>query len=218
MLVCKKWHVAKRMLTPPRTGCRCAGSSTCSTRRLPGAASGRDRADAGEAQPPPPRADADAVRLLRHRPADDLPRPGQYRPDARFHVRPGQCAILELQCVFDDQYLVGHARRVGLATDQTPDEVIERMLPTLRHEFADQSVRIREAEFQHHWRCARIATRAKTRPCSAIALTSTPTPAMPLPRHPIYSPTEGGFGAMAYAMTTRTSSRRSCAARSRTTR
>jgi hypothetical protein len=60
--------------------------------------------------------------------------------------------ILELQCVFDDQYLVGHARRVGLATDQTPDEVIQRMLPTLRHEFADQSVRIREAEFQHHWR------------------------------------------------------------------
>jgi hypothetical protein len=60
--------------------------------------------------------------------------------------------ILELQCVFDDQYLVGHARRVGLATDRTPDEVIQRMLPTLRHEFADQSVRIREAEFPHHWR------------------------------------------------------------------
>jgi hypothetical protein len=60
--------------------------------------------------------------------------------------------ILELQCVFDDQYLVGHARRVGLATERTPDEVIQRMLPTLRHEFADQSVRIREAEFQHHWR------------------------------------------------------------------
>jgi len=60
--------------------------------------------------------------------------------------------ILELQCVFDDQYLVGHARRVGLATLDTPDDVIARMLPTLRHEFADESIRIREAEFPRHWR------------------------------------------------------------------
>jgi len=60
--------------------------------------------------------------------------------------------ILELQCVFDDQYLVGHARRVGLATDDTPDEVIGRLLPTLRHEFADESIRIREQEFPRHWR------------------------------------------------------------------
>jgi hypothetical protein len=60
--------------------------------------------------------------------------------------------ILELQCVFDDQYLVGHAHRVGLATVDTPDDVIARMLPTLRHEFADESIRIREAEFPRHWR------------------------------------------------------------------
>ena len=60
--------------------------------------------------------------------------------------------ILELQCVFDDQYLVGHAHRVGLATADTPGDVIARMLPTLRHEFADESVRIRDAEFPRHWR------------------------------------------------------------------
>ena len=60
--------------------------------------------------------------------------------------------ILELQCNFDDQYLVGHAHRVGLATEETPDEVIQRMLPTLRHEFLDEQSAIREAEFKQHWR------------------------------------------------------------------
>jgi hypothetical protein len=60
--------------------------------------------------------------------------------------------ILELQCNFDDQYLVGHAYRVGLATQDTPGEVIQRMLPTLRHEFLDESVAIREAEFPRHFR------------------------------------------------------------------
>ncbi len=60
--------------------------------------------------------------------------------------------ILELQCVFDDQYLIGHANRVGLSTPETPSEVVARMLPTLRHEFADESNRIREAEFQRFWR------------------------------------------------------------------
>jgi hypothetical protein len=74
--------------------------------------------------------------------------------------------ILELQCVFDDQYLVGHARRVGLATDRTPDEVIERHA-------ADAAPRIRRSERAHPRggvpaslaACARIATRAKTPPC-----------------------------------------------------
>ncbi len=60
--------------------------------------------------------------------------------------------ILELQCNFDDQYLVGHAHRVGLATEDTPGEVIQRMLPTLRHEFLDESAAIREEEFPRHFR------------------------------------------------------------------
>ncbi len=60
--------------------------------------------------------------------------------------------ILEVQCLFDDQYLVGHAHRVGLATDDTPGEVIARMLPTLRHEFLDEQTAIREAEFPRHFR------------------------------------------------------------------
>jgi hypothetical protein len=153
MLVCKKWHVAKRMLRAAEDRLQVRGIEYLFDEDdMSGAASGRDRADAGEAQPPPPRADADAVRLLRHRPADDLPRPGQHRPDARFHVRPGQCAHPRAAMRVRRPVSGGPRARVGLATDRTPDEVIQRMLPALRHEFADQSVRIREAEFPHHWR------------------------------------------------------------------
>ena len=60
--------------------------------------------------------------------------------------------ILELQCDFDDDYLKGHAYRVGLAAPETSDELMEKMLPTLRYEFAYETVRIREAKFDNHFR------------------------------------------------------------------
>ena len=60
--------------------------------------------------------------------------------------------ILELQCSFSDEYLIGHAQRVGLAHEGTPDGVVEHLLPTLRHEFDYEAVRIREAGFASHWR------------------------------------------------------------------
>jgi hypothetical protein len=60
--------------------------------------------------------------------------------------------LLEVRCVFADGYLLGHARRVGLASHATPDSVVQRMLPPLRQEFTDQSVRIGEEKFRDHWR------------------------------------------------------------------
>jgi len=60
--------------------------------------------------------------------------------------------ILELQCDFDDDYLKGHAYRVGLASPDTSEELMEKMLPTLRYEFEFETVRIRNAEFENHYR------------------------------------------------------------------
>jgi hypothetical protein len=48
MLVCKKWHVAKRMLRAAEDRLQVPGSSTCSTRRHAPARSGRHRAHAGK--------------------------------------------------------------------------------------------------------------------------------------------------------------------------
>ena len=58
--------------------------------------------------------------------------------------------MLEIECQFSDDYLIGHAMRVGLAGDRTPRETIERLLPTVRNDMMHESDRIRDANFDHH--------------------------------------------------------------------
>lgn len=57
--------------------------------------------------------------------------------------------MLEVDCEFSDDYLAGHARRVGLAGDHTRDDTMERLLPTIRHSFRHESDVIRDANFPH---------------------------------------------------------------------
>ncbi|KFE36079.1 DUF5928 domain-containing protein [Thioclava atlantica] len=61
-----------------------------------------------------------------------------------------QTRILEIECSFSDAYLAGHARRVGLAGEATPQPVLERLLPTIRADLAHESERIREAGFENY--------------------------------------------------------------------
>ncbi|SLN42287.1 Core-2/I-Branching enzyme [Roseovarius albus] len=58
--------------------------------------------------------------------------------------------LLELKCDFTEDYLEGHAKRVGLAGDQTPAESITRLLPTIRRDIYYESDQIRDAEFENH--------------------------------------------------------------------
>jgi hypothetical protein len=58
--------------------------------------------------------------------------------------------LLEVQCHFTDAYLIGHAMRVGLAGEQTPPETLERLLPTIRGDMTYESDRIRDSEFENH--------------------------------------------------------------------
>ena len=59
--------------------------------------------------------------------------------------------LLEVQCVFTDEYLTGHAMRVGLAGEQTPGETLERLLPTIRSDMTFESDQIRDAGFENHF-------------------------------------------------------------------
>ncbi|AHM04786.1 EpsK domain protein [Roseibacterium elongatum DSM 19469] len=153
MIVCKKWHVAKRMLYAAEDRLGIAGveylfdEESCTVPHLGGIERTLDKRNRHR------RAlmrmlfdyyDTDRLMICLDPANIDLMRD--------FMSDRAATRLLELQCVFDDQYLVGHARRVGLATEETPTEVIQRMLPTLRHEFQYESVRIREAEFNDHWR------------------------------------------------------------------
>ena len=60
--------------------------------------------------------------------------------------------LLEVECEFTDEYLIGHAKRVGLAGEQTPPETLTQLLPTIRYDVVYESDRIRDANFPNHLR------------------------------------------------------------------
>lgn len=60
--------------------------------------------------------------------------------------------LLEIKCNFEDDYLIGHAKRIGLAGDTTPGEVIERLLPTVRQDVHHEHNLLRDSEFPDHFR------------------------------------------------------------------
>lgn len=64
--------------------------------------------------------------------------------------------MLEIECQFSDEYLSGHARRVGLAGDQTSQATLERLLPTIRNDMAYEADRIRDAGFARYGRVSEI--------------------------------------------------------------
>lgn len=55
--------------------------------------------------------------------------------------------ILNIECDFTDDFLIGHAKRVGLAGEQTPSDTIERLLPTIRNEITFENDRLKDANF-----------------------------------------------------------------------
>ena len=55
--------------------------------------------------------------------------------------------LFEIECRYDDDYLVGHARRVGLAGPHTGEATLSRLLPTIRHDMIFERDSIRDAKF-----------------------------------------------------------------------
>ncbi|MDP4031833.1 MAG: DUF5928 domain-containing protein [Pseudorhodobacter sp.] len=74
----------------------------------------------------------------------------------RSHTR-----LLEVECDFTDDYLIGHARRVGLAGDRTPTDTIDKLLPTIRYDVRFESDRIRDANFNDFSRLRQSASAAE---------------------------------------------------------
>lgn len=59
--------------------------------------------------------------------------------------------IMVVQCQFSDDYLQGHAQRVGLAGGETPADAMSRLLPSVRNDVLHEAERIREARFTHYY-------------------------------------------------------------------
>ncbi|EAR49920.1 epsK domain protein [Oceanicola granulosus HTCC2516] len=66
--------------------------------------------------------------------------------------------LLEIDCSLSDEYLFGHARRVGLAGPGTSREAVARLLPTIRYDVGYESERIRDQNFPNHSRIAESAS------------------------------------------------------------
>ncbi len=69
-----------------------------------------------------------------------------------FHSDRSTTRMLEVESRFSDAYLIGHAMRVGLAGERTPQEALERLLPTIRSDLLLESDRIRDAGFDELYR------------------------------------------------------------------
>ncbi len=75
-----------------------------------------------------------------------------------FYSDRSKTRMLEIECTFTDDYLIGHARRVGLAGESTPKETLDRLLPTIRYDVKFESDRLRDAEFEGHFRIRQTAS------------------------------------------------------------
>jgi hypothetical protein len=69
-----------------------------------------------------------------------------------FYRDRAKVRLLEIDCGFSDDYLVGHARRVGLASANTPPAALAQLLPTIRYDVRFESDRLRDMDLAGHHR------------------------------------------------------------------
>ncbi len=148
ILVCKKWHVAKRLLDQIRQ------ETDIPTMAYLFNEEGTPLPDLGGIQ-------ATLEKRTRHRRAlmrmlfdyYDTNRlvicldPSAIDLMQDFFGDRSITRMLEIQCQFSDEYLIGHATRIKLAGEQTPHETLERLLPTIRRDILNESDRILDADF-----------------------------------------------------------------------
>ncbi|MGB7240828.1 MAG: DUF5928 domain-containing protein [Sulfitobacter sp.] len=82
--------------------------------------------------------------------------------------------LLEIECQFSDDYLIGHAKRVGLAGEQTSHDTLNRLLPTIRNDMIFESDQIRDAEFENFLRMRESASSDENAMALASFLSTTP--------------------------------------------
>lgn len=82
--------------------------------------------------------------------------------------------VLEIKCAFSDEFLAGHAQRLGLAGHEASGEALQKVIPTLRNEIAYESERLREAGFAHLSHLAEGSTGAE-RAAAVSAFLNIPT-------------------------------------------
>ena len=148
MVVCRKWHVAKRLVEQMRRTIGLPavdylfGEVDTPLPDLGGIETTLDKRN---------RHRRALVRMLYdHWRSDVLVLcidPGDLEIVRDFVTDRAATRILEVECEFSDADLVGHACRIGLATPRTPRGVLDGLVATIRHDVRFESERLRDAGF-----------------------------------------------------------------------
>ncbi|MEM9707292.1 MAG: DUF5928 domain-containing protein [Pseudomonadota bacterium] len=101
-----------------------------------------------------------------------------------FYADRSETRLLEIECTFSDAYLLGHARRVGLAGEHTSEETITRLLPTIRNDVTAEIDQLRDARFPDHHRISDRAGTGENARALAKFLSVTPETAQSIAETP----------------------------------
>ena len=69
-----------------------------------------------------------------------------------FYTDRSRTKLLQIECNFTDDYLIGHAKRVGLLGERASKETIEQLLPTIRADVYHEADQIKDEKFPHYYR------------------------------------------------------------------
>ncbi len=158
IVTCKKWHVAKRLL-----------DALARHSNIPAVGYLFDEADT----PLPEMGGAERTLAKRARHRRALMRmlydhfesdrmvicvdPGNIEILQDFHADRSETKLLEVECSFSNEYLVGHAVRVGLLAQDAAPGTIARILPTIRNDVLTETDRLRDARFPEYSRISEVA-------------------------------------------------------------
>ncbi len=152
IVVCKKWHVAKRVIAGIRR----------STLKTPALNYVFNELDAG--LPHLGGIENSLTKRTRHRRSlmrmvydyfstDSLIiclDPTDFDTLQDFATDRATLRVLEIDCQFSDKYVRGHAERIGLANHWTPEPVLERLVPMVRKELYHERDVFRAGKFGVH--------------------------------------------------------------------
>ncbi len=150
VVTCKKWHVAKRLVwelarRTGRPGVEYLFDEMGNVPDLGGIEQSKEKRNRHRR--------AFLRMLYDHYKTDELLiciDPPSFAAIRDFDADKCEMHLLEIECDFSDDYLSGHTRRIGLASDQTRPDVLQRLLPMVRETLRHETDRLRDAGFEHH--------------------------------------------------------------------
>lgn len=152
ILLCKKWHVAKRLMGMLETHLNIPALGYLFNEdpghlpKLGGILSNADKKNRHRRL---------LMRLLfEHFRSDTLMLcldPNDLDTLKDFYTDPSETKILEIKCQFDDQYLLGHAQRIGLIHKIAENTSTDRVLPSIRNQITQENEAIEQSNFSNRF-------------------------------------------------------------------